>query len=93
MEGIWATVMLKLMRMNENLSGGDYSDTLELIKLTSGITVMRQTTATVGMRVGRPEKAMLRHLKPPVHVLFPVGSAGGMTRDIIGASKKGMISD
>ncbi len=92
MEGIWATVMLKLMRMNENLSGGDYSDTLELIKLTSGITVMRQTTATVGMRVGRPEKAMLRHLKPPVHVLFPVGSAGGMTRDIIGASKKGMIS-
>src|SRR5208283_3580867 len=91
MEGIWATVMLKLMRMNENLSGGDYSDTLELVKLTSGITVMRQTTATIGMRVGRPEKAMLRHLKPPVHVLFPVGSAGGMTRDIIGASKKGMI--
>jgi DNA polymerase II large subunit len=92
MKGIWATVMAKLMKLKDNTSGDDYSDTLELIKSTSGISVTRQTTATVGMRVGRPEKAMLRHLKPPVHVLFPVGVAGGMTRDIIGASKKGMTS-
>jgi DNA polymerase II large subunit len=92
MEGTWATVMTRLMKMNPQAPAGDNSDALQLVKSASGVTVMRQTTATIGMRVGRPEKAMLRHLKPPVHVLFPVGSAGGMTRDIIGASKKGMVS-
>jgi DNA polymerase II large subunit len=91
MEGAWAFTVNRLMKIGSP-PPGDFTDTLELIKGLSGITVTRQTTATIGMRVGRPEKAMLRHLKPPVHVLFPVGNAGGMTRDIIAASKKGMIS-
>ncbi len=88
----WATVVRRLMGIGSQVPQGEYADTLQLVKAISGITVTRQTTATVGMRVGRPEKAMLRHLKPPVHVLFPIGAAGGMTRDIITASKKGMIS-
>jgi DNA polymerase II large subunit len=70
----------------------NFEGPLDMIKGISGITVGRQTTATIGMRVGRPEKAMLRHMKPPVHVLFPVGSAGGSTRDLINASKKGVLS-
>jgi len=65
--------------------------TLELVHQLSGITVGRQTTATVGMRVGRPEKAMLRHMKPPVHVLFPVGAAGGSARDLLAAAKHGSM--
>lgn len=65
--------------------------TLELVHGLSGIRVGRQTTGTVGMRVGRPEKAMLRHMKPPVHVLFPVGAAGGSARDLLTAAKHGTM--
>lgn len=67
------------------------STAVELVRDISGITVGRQTTGTVGMRVGRPEKAMLRHMKPPVHVLFPVGAAGGNTRDLLAAAKQGTM--
>jgi DNA polymerase II large subunit len=91
-EGEDAVVITRLMRIGEALTEGLSSDSsLDFIRQVSGLTVGRQTTATVGMRVGRPEKAMLRHMKPPVHVLFPVGSAGGSTRDLIGASKKGVL--
>jgi len=42
----------------------------------------------IGTRMGRPEKAKKREMSPPVHVLFPVGLAGGPRRDIIEAAKK-----
>ena len=42
----------------------------------------------IGARMGRPEKAKRRTMSPPVHGLFPVGLAGGKTRNIIDASKK-----
>jgi DNA polymerase II large subunit len=57
----------------------------------SGVWLGSQTTTTIGIRVGRPEKAMVRRLKPPVHTLFPVGYAGGPSRDAIAASKQGKV--
>jgi len=39
--------------------------------------------------MGRPEKAKRREMKPPVHVLFPVGAAGGSQREIVDAAKLG----
>ncbi|MEX2738725.1 MAG: DNA polymerase II large subunit [Candidatus Wukongarchaeota archaeon] len=45
----------------------------------------------IGARMGRPEKAKKRTMSPPVHGLFPVGMAGGKTRNIIDASKKRKI--
>ncbi|MDG6920377.1 MAG: DNA polymerase II large subunit [Nitrososphaerota archaeon] len=88
-----AVVIDRLLRVGQNLPVEMNSgSSLDLIAKISGVTLGTQTTATVGMRVGRPEKAMLRHMKPPVHVLFPVGTAGGSTRDIVTASKKGMLS-
>ncbi len=92
----WATIFRVLLDLEGETQVPDVSTwsadrTLEFVKLLSGIKVGRQTTATVGMRVGRPEKAMLRHMKPPVHVLFPVGAAGGATRDLVTAAKKGSI--
>jgi DNA polymerase II large subunit len=91
----WAAVLGALM----GLGGPDIADpspwnpdeSLELVRHLSGITVGKQTTGTVGMRVGRPEKAMLRHMKPPVHVLFPVGAAGGSARDLLAAAKHGSM--
>ena len=61
----------------------------EYVKRLSGIQLGRQSTTTIGIRVGRPEKAMVRRLKPPVHTLFPVGYEGGPMRDILAAAKVG----
>ena len=72
-------------------SSKEYKEATELVKDLSGVKLGRQTTATIGVRVGRPEKAMTRRLKPPVHTLFPVGGAGGTYRDIVAASKHGEI--
>lgn len=61
----------------------------DFIKHLSGIELGRQSTTTIGIRVGRPEKAMVRRMKPPVHVLFPVGFEGGPMRDVFAAAKAG----
>jgi DNA polymerase II large subunit len=61
---------------------------LEAINLLSGIKVRDKAPAFVGARMGRPEKAKRREMKPVVHVLFPVGLAGGSQRDIVEAAKK-----
>jgi DNA polymerase II large subunit len=94
--GEWATILRTLMGLGDEAELTEVSSwsperTLELVQRLSGIRVGRQTTGTVGMRVGRPEKAMLRHMKPPVHVLFPVGAAGGSARDLIAAAKHGSM--
>jgi DNA polymerase II large subunit len=90
----WAYIMGAMLCIHENPDLKEASSwgperTLELVHHISGVKVGRQATGTVGMRVGRPEKAMLRHMKPPVHVLFPVGAAGGSARDLIAAAKQG----
>lgn len=94
--GEWAHVLGTLMALSQapavDTSAWDSDKTLDLVYHLSGIRLGRQTTATVGMRVGRPEKAMLRHMKPPVHVLFPVGAAGGSTRDLLTAAKHGSMN-
>jgi DNA polymerase II large subunit len=61
---------------------------LEAIGLLSGVRVMEKVSTLVGARMGRPEKAKRREMKPLVHVLFPVGLAGGAQRDISEAAKK-----
>ncbi|MDG6901826.1 MAG: DNA polymerase II large subunit [Nitrososphaerota archaeon] len=70
----------------------DTEDPIEAVRQLSGLRLGRQSTATVGIRVGRPEKAMTRRLKPPVHGLFPVGTAGGPTRSIQTAAREGTVS-
>ncbi len=42
----------------------------------------------IGARVGRPEKAKERKLRPPVHCLFPVEGYGGPTRNILETCKE-----
>jgi DNA polymerase II large subunit len=59
----------------------------EIISVSSGIKIQNKFSTSIGVRVGRPEKAALRKMKPPVHVLFSVGSKGGASRDLLKASK------
>ena len=81
-----ATVLRTLLRLDDPefalaVEEPDY------IKRLSGIQLGRQSTTTIGIRVGRPEKAMVRRMKPPVHGLFPVGYGGGPMRDVFTAAR------
>ncbi|QLH75415.1 MAG: DNA polymerase II large subunit [Methanomassiliicoccales archaeon] len=45
-----------------------------------GLTVRPKAVTRIGSRMARPEKAKERRMKPPPHVLFPVGKNGGPQR-------------
>jgi DNA polymerase II large subunit len=64
----------------------------DIVKTLSGTPYRPRMGSTVSARVGRPEKAGQRRMKPPVHVLFPVGMAGGPQRDIISAANTRTIA-
>ena len=86
-----AVALSALLKLGEAAEQQDWPDTTEAVRRLSGITLGRQTTTTIGVRIGRPEKAMVRKMKPPVHVLFPVGAAGGTYRDLVAASRQGVV--
>lgn len=65
--------------------------TIEAIGLLSGVQIKEKAPTLVGARMGRPEKAKRREMKPLVHALFPVGLAGGAQRDIVEAAKNEVI--
>jgi DNA polymerase II large subunit len=60
-------------------------DVFEKIHQLSGMRVMRKAPVYVGARMGRPEKARRREMRPIVHCLFPLGLAGGARRNIVEA--------
>ncbi|MDQ3717941.1 MAG: DNA polymerase II large subunit [Thermoproteota archaeon] len=64
------------------------NNAIEFVNNTSNILVMPKFSSAIAVRVGRPEKAAERKMKPPVHVLFPIGAKGGSTRDILKACKE-----
>ncbi len=64
---------------------------LEVIQDLTGIVVRAKAPTVVGARMGRPEKAKRREMRPLVHVLFPVGLAGGSQRNLAEASSKAVV--
>lgn len=61
---------------------------IEAIRLLSGIIIEDVARSFLDARIGRPEKAEMRAMASPAHVLFPAGRAGG---DLIKASKAGKV--
>ncbi|MEM3400089.1 MAG: DNA polymerase II large subunit [Candidatus Micrarchaeia archaeon] len=62
------------------------SDVLAVISQLSGVEIWDIAPTFIGARMGRPEKAKEREMKPPPHVIFPIGSlSGGKTRNIMKA--------
>ena len=59
----------------------------QIISKSSGIIIKNKFSTSIGVRIGRPEKAAPRQMKPPTHVLFPINDKGGPTRDLMKASK------
>ncbi len=68
------------------------SSLFEALRALSGITIRAKAPTTIGARMGRPEKARRREMRPRVHLLFPVGLAGGPKRNLIAAAQKATIN-
>ena len=60
---------------------------LEAVNQLSGIIIKARSPVRVGARLGRPEKAGDRKMKPKVHVLFPILNYGDNRRSILNAAK------
>lgn len=69
----------------------DLNEPMEVINLLSPVEIMAKVPHYVGARMGRPEKAKHRSMKPPVHGLFPIGEDGGRLRDLfVAADRQGV---
>lgn len=55
---------------------------LDLMSSVASVKLMDKVGFSIGARMGRPEKAEERRMKPPVQVLFPVGRTKGTERRI-----------
>ena len=66
-------------------------DSIILVSELSGITVRPRAPFRIGTRMGRPEKAAARKMRPPPHVLFPIGNYGGNQRLVRNAADIGII--
>lgn len=64
---------------------------VELVSRLAGVPLMPKHPVRIGARMGRPEKASHRKMKPPPHSLFPLGLAGGMQRLFADAILKGKL--
>ncbi len=84
-------VALTLGLTSKDKSPSNWRNIEDLLSNLSGVIIRSKSSTYVGLRIGRPEKAMARKMKPPVHVLFPIGNSGGARRDIIEASKDGSV--
>ncbi len=60
--------------------GWERMPVLDLVSALAGIRIMARAPTRIGSRMARPEKAALRKMSPPPHVLFPIGEAGGSQR-------------
>jgi DNA polymerase II large subunit len=76
---------------NRAIDNSSTDSVLKAVSFLAGIEVKDKAPTYVGARMGRPEKAKRREMKPLVHVLFPVSLAGGSHRDFVEAGKKGHV--
>jgi DNA polymerase II large subunit len=65
-----------------------FPEPLALVRHLAEVDVRPRAPSRVGARIGRPEKARQRKMKPNVHTLFPVGDAGGPQRSLAEAARR-----
>jgi len=65
--------------------------TLSYVSRLAGVTVRARAPFRIGARMGRPEKASPRKMRPPPHVLFPLGNYGGSQRLVTTAAENELI--
>lgn len=70
--------IIKFMFKDKYFEIKEETNALEVLK--KYYKIKDKSGVFIGARMGRPEKAKMRKLSPPPHVLFPVGEEGGKTR-------------
>ena len=63
------------------------TDPVAFVSSLSGLKIIPRAPTRIGARMGRPEKAGDRKMKPKVHTLFPVESYGDVRRSVLNAGK------
>ena len=87
-----AVLGLTELEMEGFIDAYNRSQTSMEIVNSFGIIVREKAPTYIGARMGRPEKAKPRKMSPPVNLLFPLGQAGGRTRDLSKAVAKSPIT-
>ncbi|UCE13144.1 MAG: hypothetical protein JSV04_13260 [Candidatus Heimdallarchaeota archaeon] len=64
----------------------------EIIHELTKIPVRSLCHRRMGLKIIRVEKAEARHINPPAHVLFPIGSYGGPQKDLLKAKKERTVN-
>lgn len=84
-----SNILTKCLALDrETIIVGEYKTSLDFVSACCRVQIKNKSSIFIGVRVGRPEKAEERKMKPPVHLLFPVSSLGGPSRDLVKASLK-----
>ncbi|OKY77681.1 MAG: Archaeal DNA polymerase II large subunit [Candidatus Methanohalarchaeum thermophilum] len=87
--------LIETLGLDEELNKKNESNSEKVIDYlteVSGLKIFEKAPTRVGCRMGRPEKSKERKMRPPTHILFPVGEAGGKERSIEKASEKSTIN-
>ena len=74
-----STIIAQLGSRNKKASG---SSPIEILNSVADVRIRDKIGLSVGARMGRPEKAEERKMKPPIQALFPVGRAGAAERKL-----------
>ena len=83
----------ELVGLNKRLTEEIFFNTngLEFINSISPLKFRDKAGTFIGARMGRPEKAKMRHLTGSPQVMFPVGEEGGRLRSFQAAMESGKI--
>lgn len=74
--------MTILVQLGDANAKGKGVDALEYLNSLCEVELRNKVGFSIGARMGRPEKALVRKMRPPVQALFPVGRAMGTERNI-----------
>jgi DNA polymerase II large subunit len=76
-----------LIETERSREPNDGETTLSYVTALAGVTIRPRAPFRIGTRMGRPEKASPRKMRPPPHVLFPLGDYGGNQRLVKNAAE------
>jgi DNA polymerase II large subunit len=88
-ESAWALCFSLGLDSSRSIEENSVESVIEAVSYLSGVEIKDKAPSFVGARMGRPEKAKRREMKPLVQLLYPVGLAGGTHRDLVEAGKHG----
>ncbi|TFG31450.1 DNA polymerase II large subunit [Candidatus Thorarchaeota archaeon] len=71
-----------LAQLGQDTKSPKGNDALSLLNSVSDVLLKDKVGFSIGARMGRPEKAEERRMRPPVQSLFPVGRSQGSERRI-----------